>query len=249
MCSWGWVRSGRLRAARLASSPPAAARGGSPRALPCLGQFGPQKSVRELSARAGVRRGAGWARPTPSPTRPATPDLPRAPHRARRPPYSVPRSSRTRSVLSLSLWSAAGRAGGRAPETPPGLRLGKRAVRARLRPSRHVLRPRQQRPLPLAPSGLEQRLPAAGEGAAGPGEGRGGGLPAARGGEGGYRGVASPPRAHLQPSAFGVPQTPSVLQPATIIMRGHVSECLLGARPCAEGFRNIVIIFLPFQQS
>lgn len=59
---------GRPRPVWLASPPPrAAARGGPLPALPCLGQFGPQKSVRELSARAGAPRGAGWARPTPVP--------------------------------------------------------------------------------------------------------------------------------------------------------------------------------------
>jgi len=62
----GEVERNPARVASLAY-PPAAARGGPLPALPCLGQFGPQKSVCELSARAGAPRGAGWARPTPVP--------------------------------------------------------------------------------------------------------------------------------------------------------------------------------------
>lgn len=114
--SWRWVqwRGPRTRCPR--SPIPAAACGGSLSALPCLGQLGLQKSVRELSARAGTPRGAGWARPTWSLSRPATPDLPRAPH----PTGSAGRQRNTPYARLL----AGLRAGRRARETPPGPRLG-----------------------------------------------------------------------------------------------------------------------------
>uniref|UniRef100_A0A5F8AFQ0 Ankyrin repeat domain 13A n=1 Tax=Macaca mulatta TaxID=9544 RepID=A0A5F8AFQ0_MACMU len=114
--SWRWVqwRGPRTRCPR--SPTPAAACGGSLPALPCLGQLGPQKSVRELSARAGTPRGAGWARPTWSLSRPATPDLPRAAH----PTGSAGRQHNAPFARLL----AGLRAGGRARETPPGPRLG-----------------------------------------------------------------------------------------------------------------------------
>uniref|UniRef100_A0A2K5W2T4 Ankyrin repeat domain 13A n=1 Tax=Macaca fascicularis TaxID=9541 RepID=A0A2K5W2T4_MACFA len=114
--SWRWVqwRGPRTRCPR--SPTPAAACGGSLPALPCLGQLGPQKSVRELSARAGTPRGAGWARPTWSLSRPATPDLPRAPH----PTGSAGRQHNAPFARLL----AGLRAGGRARETPSGPRLG-----------------------------------------------------------------------------------------------------------------------------
>lgn len=107
------------------ASPPAAVCGGSLPALPGLGQFSPQKSVRELSARAAARRGAGWARLTGSPARP---DLPRSPHLAPAAARPRPRRSLAHPSLSRARPPPGGRA---APETPRGLRLrlGQRAVR------------------------------------------------------------------------------------------------------------------------
>ncbi|XP_048640979.1 ankyrin repeat domain-containing protein 13A isoform X2 [Marmota marmota marmota] len=149
----------------LSSAPPAGARGGTPLALPCLGQFGPQKSVRELSARARAPRGAGWARPTRSPTRPATP-RPHAPHtRPARPPGRLPRPSLALPLLLFSPLAGRRADGG----DPAGTEASAwRTTRPRPRPPRHVLDQRRQQSLPPAPPGLEQRLPAAGEGAAGP---------------------------------------------------------------------------------
>lgn len=124
---------------------------------------------RAVSAGASAR-GAGWARPSGSPSRsparPETPGLPRHPLRSRRP--APPASPRTRRLAAL-LSALCGQSGG--PPRPRRVEAsGRRAVRPGSRPPRHVLGPRRQQPLPAAPPGLEQRLPAAGEGAAGPGE-------------------------------------------------------------------------------
>lgn len=124
---------------------------------------------RAVSAGASAR-GAGWARPSGSPSRsparPATPGLPHRPLRTRRP--LSPAALRTRRLAAL-LPSLSGQSGG--PPRPLRVQAGgRRAVRPGWRPPRHVLGPRHQQPLPTAPPGLEQRLPAAGEGAAGPGE-------------------------------------------------------------------------------
>lgn len=116
-------------------------------------------------------RGVGAADRVPDPT----PDLPRSPHRA--PEAAPPRPARlTRSPFSLEL---AGRRAGGAGD-PAGAEAWQAGGEARLRPPRHVRGPRHQRPLPFAPPSLEQRLPAAGAGAAGPGEGRGGVRPGER---------------------------------------------------------------------
>lgn len=103
----------------MASPPlPAAARGGPLPALR-LGQFGPQKSVRELSARAGAPRGAGCgARPTP------VPDPARDPRPPRACPAPVPlgpagRVPRPLAHSRLLLRSPAGRRAG-AGDPPPG---------------------------------------------------------------------------------------------------------------------------------
>lgn len=105
------------RVASLAS-PLAVARGGPLSALPCLGQFGPQKSVRELSARAGAPRGAGWARPSPVPDPARDPRPPaRALHPAARPAGRVPRPL-ARSLAWFS--SLAGRPAGGRRRPPPG---------------------------------------------------------------------------------------------------------------------------------
>lgn len=102
---WHWADSPPGGSPRL---PLAAACGGSRRALPCLGQFGPQKSVRELSARpesGGARGGRGRPRPRPGPRHPTS----RAPGpRPARPPGRGPRPSPAR-LFSLS--PAARRAG------------------------------------------------------------------------------------------------------------------------------------------
>lgn len=124
---------------------------------------------RAVSAGASAR-GAGWARPSGSPSRsparPATPGLPRRPLRTRRP--LSPAALRIRPLAAL-LPSLSGRSGG--PPRPCRVQAGgRRAVRPGWRPPRHVLGPRHQQSLPAAPPGLEQRLPAAGEGTAGPGE-------------------------------------------------------------------------------
>lgn len=89
--------------------------------------------------RGRERRGArgGRGRP-PSPTRPTIPDLPRVPcPRPARPAGRVPRPL-ARSPGSLR--SPAGRRAG-AGDPHRGLRLGKRAVRARLRPPSPCPRP------------------------------------------------------------------------------------------------------------
>lgn len=215
----GWSRS----------PPPAAVCGGSLPALPGSGQFSPQKSVRELSARAAARRGAGWARLTGSPTRPPTSRAPRT--GPRRPLRRAPRASLAHPSLSSS--PAAGRA---APETPRGLRLGKRAVR----PGCGLLAMSAARdtsghfPLHLLVWNndyrqLERELRDQVRGGAGSGRGSGG-----RSTPGSF----SPrePSPALCPRA---PQTPSVLRswgknhPRTWV------ECLLCARPCAEGFNTL----------
>lgn len=143
----------------------------------------------------------------------SVPDPGRDPRPPARPASgSVGRSPAYCALRSLALLSRSPTAG--VPGTPWGLRLGKRALRARLRSPRHVFGQRRQWPLPFAPPGLEQRLPAAGEGAAGPGEGRGGGSPPVRGG-GGCRG------------SFHFPEP--VSSPFSSELRGALPFCSRGA--------------------
>lgn len=130
---------------------PAAACGGSLPALPCLRQLGPQKSVRELSARAGARRGAGWARPTGSPAQPATPGLPRAQHLTHGPLAGVLRPPLAR--LALARRPRGRRAGAGDPAGAEPWQAGGEGPAAA---PRHVLGQRRQWPLPFAPPGLEQ---------------------------------------------------------------------------------------------
>lgn len=216
-----------LRVVGLAS--PAPVCGGSLRALPRLGQFCP--------ARRSRVRGAGWARPPLSLTRPATADLPHAPPSARW-ATRLRAAPQGRSPRSLSGWPPGGRAGA---GVPAGLRLGRRVLRARLRPPRHVLGQRRQRPLPSAPPGLEQRLPAAGEGAAGPGEERGGDpRPRERRGSRGSFRLPEPISSRL-PSG---PRTPLQLcSHGTVIIIGHVLEC------CVPGPAPRTLYTLPFYHS
>lgn len=176
LCVPGWGRGGATWSAawagRAVASPGRGARWNSP----CTSLFGAVRpaAVRSRAVSAGASaRGAGWARPSGSPSRsparPATPGLPRRPLRTRRP--LSPAAPRTRPLAFL-LPSLSGRSGG--PPRPRRVQAGgRRAVRPGWRPPRHVLGPRHQQPLPAAPPGLEQRLRAAGEGAAGPGEVRG----------------------------------------------------------------------------
>lgn len=157
---------------RGATSPRRASRWNGPRTS-LFGAVQPATvGSRAVSAGASAR-GAGWARPSGSPSRsparPATPGLPRHPLRPRK--SAPPAAPRTRRLTAL-FPSLPGQAGG-LPRPCRVVAGSRRAVRPGSRPPRHVLGPRRQQPLPAAPPGLEQRLPAAGEGAAGPGEVRG----------------------------------------------------------------------------
>lgn len=104
------------------SRPPAAARDGTPRALPCSGRFGRQQSVRELSARArarGARGGRGRAGPRAGPQPGPRPQACRAARSELRGPCRPLRPALARSPPSSSR-SPAGRAG---PRDPVGSRL------------------------------------------------------------------------------------------------------------------------------
>lgn len=170
-------------------------------------------------------RGVGAADRVPDPA----PDT-RPPARPAPGPLGPPAAARAPRPLVSSLSRRP--PDGRARETPPGLRLGRRALRARRRPPRHVLGPRRRRPLPFAPPGLEQRLPAAGEGAAGPGEARAGGV--------GGRFASLSPSPALCP---GAPQSPSILQPWDSPNRTCV-ECLTVCQALCQGFLSRISLCL-----
>lgn len=173
----------------------------------------PEVGSRAVSAGGNAAgRGVGAVDRVPDPT-PRPPALPT--------PRPLGRWAAYRAPLSLASFSLApSPAAGRALETPRGLRLGKRAVRARLRPPRHVLGRRHQRPLPFAPPSLEQRLPAAGEGAAGPGEGRGVGPPPVREGGGNPR-CLNPPECLSSPLRSGIRRPLQFFSHGAVIITGH----------------------------
>lgn len=105
----------------LVAFPPAVACGGSFRALPCLGQLGPQKSVRELSARAGAPRaaGVGASGRDPDPARdPGPPAHPARSQLGRTASYNAYLAPPRFFLGCFASWRLGG-LGGRAPETPP----------------------------------------------------------------------------------------------------------------------------------
>lgn len=210
--TWSGARVGR------GAPSPSVALGGTPRSLPCSEPFGRRQSVCELSARArarGARGGRGRAGPRAGPQpgpRPRASSAARSGLGGPRRPPAAPRTRPLALLLSLS-----GQSGG----SPRPCRVeagGRRVVRPGSRPPRHVLSPRRQQPLPAAPFGLEQRLPAAGEGAAGPGE--------VRGAESGSVRLFPEPRSALQLCGSRLdPQQASPVDPA--LCRGLLVYCPL----------------------
>lgn len=165
--TWSRTRIG------LRATSPSVALGGTPRSLPCSERLGRRQSVRELSARArarGARGGRGRAGPRAGPQPGPRPRASSAARSGLGGPRRPPAAPRTRPLALLPSFSSQSGGSLRPCRVEAG---GRRAVRPGSRPPRHVFGPRRQQPLPAAPFGLEQRLPAAGEGAAGPGEVRG----------------------------------------------------------------------------